>query len=87
LIFLDPPFQQRGKIEVLEQIARREILKRGGTLIIHLSREEEKKFPGVIGGGEEPDDCVSADADRGGGGQLRLSDRRLYGGSLLLFYR
>jgi 16S rRNA (guanine966-N2)-methyltransferase len=69
LIFLDPPFRQRGKIEVLQPIATRRILQEGGILIIHLSKEEEKGFPDVLGG------------------QLRLSDRRLYGGSLLLFYK
>lgn len=69
LVFLDPPFRQRGKIEVLQLIAARQILARGGILIIHLSKESEKGFPEVLGG------------------RLRLSDRRLYGGSLLLFYR
>jgi 16S rRNA (guanine(966)-N(2))-methyltransferase RsmD len=84
LVFLDPPFRQRGKLEVLELIARREILHRGGTLIVHLFKEEEKSFPEVIGmqAGNAP-----GQPPQPARGQLRLSDRRLYGGSLLLFYR
>ena len=74
LIFLDPPFRQRGKVEVLQLIAARRILTQGGILAIHLSKEEEKGFPEVLGLGTAA-------------GQLQLSDRRLYGGSLLLFYR
>ena len=76
-IFLDPPFRQPGKLEVLKLIAARQVLTAGGTLIIHLSKEEEKHFPETIGGGE---------AHLSAGGQLHLSDRRLYGGSLLLFF-
>jgi 16S rRNA (guanine(966)-N(2))-methyltransferase RsmD len=68
-IFLDPPFRQKGKVEVLQLIARRRILNPGGTLVIHLPKEEEQRFPATI------DD------------RLSLADRRLYGGSLLLFYR
>jgi len=77
LIFLDPPFRQRSKIEVLELIAARGILAQAGTLIIHVSKEEEKAF--------SPD--IPPEGDTGSGGQLHLSDRRLYGESLLLFYR
>jgi len=77
LIFLDPPFRQRGKIEVLELIAARAILVPEGTLIIHVPKEEEEAFPAVIGSGDDPAEV----------GRLRLADRRLYGGSLLLFYR
>jgi 16S rRNA G966 N2-methylase RsmD len=77
LIFLDPPFRQRGKIEVLELIAARAILVQEGTLIIHVPKEEEEAFPAVIGSGDDPAEV----------GRLRLADRRLYGGSLLLFYR
>ena len=75
-IFLDPPFRQRGKLEVLQRIAQRELLAEGGILVIHLSKEEEKGFPEVVD--SKPSNAV---------GQLRLSDSRLYGGSLLLFYR
>lgn len=77
LAFLDPPFRQRGKIEVLELIAARAILTLGGTLIIHVPKEEEETFPSVFGSGDD-----SAQT-----GRFRLVDRRLYGGSLLLFYR
>jgi 16S rRNA (guanine966-N2)-methyltransferase len=77
LIFLDPPFRQRGKIEVLELIAARAILAQAGTLLIHVPKEEEETFPSVVG--------TSDDSARGG--RLRLADRRLYGGSLLLFYQ
>jgi 16S rRNA (guanine(966)-N(2))-methyltransferase RsmD len=77
LIFLDPPFRQQGKIEVLKLIAAREILVQAGRLIIHVRREEEEAFPDVVGYGD----------DSAQGGRLHLTDRRLYGGSLLLFYR
>jgi 16S rRNA (guanine966-N2)-methyltransferase len=82
-IFLDPPFRQGGKLEVLQLIAERGILSRGGTLVIHLSKEEEKNFPEVIGAGDAAAGGDLPSARR----QLRQSDRRLYGGSLLLFYR
>lgn len=77
LIFLDPPFRQKGKVEVLELIAARGILTQAGTLVIHVPKEEEKAFPTVVG----PENAAAAS------GRLRLADRRLYGGSLLLFYR
>jgi 16S rRNA (guanine966-N2)-methyltransferase len=95
-IFLDPPFRQRGKIEVLQLIAERGVLAEGGILVIHLSKEEDKGFPEVIGPrteaavGERADAADSAEPGqlpRSVRGQLRLSDRRLYGGSLLMFYR
>lgn len=102
-VFLDPPFRQRGKLEVLQLIAARRILAEGGTLIIHLSKEEEKGFPQAIGAGDATalptataGMTTRTDADvrenagaapRSEAGQLRLSGRRLYGGSLLLFYR
>jgi 16S rRNA (guanine966-N2)-methyltransferase len=82
-IFLDPPFRQRAKLEVLQLIAARRILAEGGTLIIHLSKEEERSFPQVIGAG----DAAVAGGAAGEAATLHLSDRRLYGGSLLLFYR
>ena len=86
-------------LRLLQLIAARRILARGGILAIHLSKEEEKGFPDVlgderqkalperndIGGGE-----TAAEASSGAGGQaavqLQISDRRLYGGSLLLFF-
>lgn len=83
-IFLDPPYRQRGKLEVLQLIAARQILAEGGTLIIHLFKEEEQHFPRVIGSGGA---AASVQSPSSAGGQLHLSDRRLYGGSLLLFYR
>jgi 16S rRNA (guanine(966)-N(2))-methyltransferase RsmD len=84
LIFLDPPFRQRGKLEVLELVAARGVLRHGGTLIIHLPKEEEKGFPGAIGAA---DAAAVGEDSKSGAGQFRLYDRRLYGGSLLLFYR
>jgi 16S rRNA (guanine966-N2)-methyltransferase len=66
LIFLDPPFAQKGKAEMLELVAARRILSPGGTLILHVPRGE-------------------ALPERAG--ELALSDRRAYGGSILLFYR
>jgi 16S rRNA (guanine(966)-N(2))-methyltransferase RsmD len=68
LIFLDPPFRQPGKLEVLELIATRRVLNPGGALIVHVSKEEEHRFPLDVG-------------------SLQRYDSRLYGGSLLLFYR
>ena len=73
LVFLDPPFRQRGKLEVLQLIAERSIVAPGGILLIHLSKEELKQFPEALVAGEKP--------------QLRQHDSRVYGGSLLLFYR
>jgi 16S rRNA (guanine966-N2)-methyltransferase len=97
LIFLDPPFRQRGKVEVLRLIAARSVLTCGGTLVIHLSKEEEKGFPEVLGATlqiapPEYNDmgvnaaAAGASSGRSTGGQLQLSDSRRYGGSLLLFY-
>ena len=85
-IFLDPPFRQRGKLEVLQLIAARRILAEGGTLIIHLSKEEERGFPEAIGVGNAAAGGAAGGACRASVGKLHLSDRRLYGGSLLLFY-
>ncbi len=86
-IFLDPPFRQRAKLEVLQLIAERRIVAGGGILIIHLSREEERGFPEVIGGKRAAGEGAPVGGtQRSDSGQLRLSDRRLYGGSLLLFY-
>jgi 16S rRNA (guanine(966)-N(2))-methyltransferase RsmD len=83
-IFLDPPFRQRSKLEVLQLIAARRILAPDGLLVIHLSKEEETHFPVEIapGGGDG-----TGEASLRAGSGLCLSDRRLYGGSVLLFYR
>jgi 16S rRNA (guanine(966)-N(2))-methyltransferase RsmD len=83
-IFLDPPFRQRGKLEVLQLIAARRTLTPGGTLIVHLPKEEEKNFPADIGVGNA---APAGGPPKAVDGRLRLCDRRLYGGSLLLFYR
>jgi 16S rRNA G966 N2-methylase RsmD len=83
-IFLDPPFRQRGKLEVLQLIAVRGILAPDGLLVIHLSKEEETHFP-VDFASRGGDETGGASVQAGSG--LCLSDRRLYGGSLLLFYR
>jgi 16S rRNA (guanine(966)-N(2))-methyltransferase RsmD len=83
LIFLDPPFRQMGTLEVLRLISARRVLAEGGTLIIHLPKEEESNFPQVI----SLDDTAESEVSPASGGRLRLSDRRLYGGSVLLFYR
>jgi 16S rRNA (guanine966-N2)-methyltransferase len=40
LIFLDPPYNQPGTLEVLRIIAARRLLEPGGTLVIHTPREE-----------------------------------------------
>jgi 16S rRNA (guanine(966)-N(2))-methyltransferase RsmD len=90
LIFLDPPFRQPGKLEVLQLISVRPVLAEGGTLIIHLPKEEEKNFPQVIGSLREnaaPANAVQEEVPACAHRQLRLSDRRVYGGSVLLFYR
>jgi 16S rRNA (guanine966-N2)-methyltransferase len=39
-IFLDPPYGQRGTVEVLEVLARRGLLEPEGTLLLHAPREE-----------------------------------------------
>jgi len=77
LIFLDPPFGQKGKVEVLELIEARGILVQAGTLIIHVPKEQEEDFPQVI----PPHDGTARSR------RLCLDDRRLYGRSLLLLYR
>ena len=96
LIFLDPPFGQPGKLEVLRLIAARGVLGGGGILIIHLSKEERKSFPQVVGSragstvqkhAAEVEPGTEVEPHPSAGGQLRLSDMRRYGGSLLLFYR
>jgi 16S rRNA (guanine966-N2)-methyltransferase len=95
LIFLDPPFRQPGKADVLRQITRKGLLAGGGTLVMHLSKEEEKGFPvffaeGLASSGRRDDAAQRGDAGDeagGGGAELHLADRRLYGGSLLLFFR
>ena len=66
IIFLDPPFNMAEKTKLIGLIDRVRILEPGGTLIIHLPKQEEP--PEQIGG-------------------LSLTDRRLYGGSTLIFYR
>ena len=93
LIFLDPPFRQPGKPDVLRHIARAGLLAAGGTLVIHLPKEEEKGFPAVFSAGPAPPGGSGGTGaeqgraeDRRSGAALRLADRRLYGGSLLLFY-
>jgi 16S rRNA (guanine(966)-N(2))-methyltransferase RsmD len=84
LIFLDPPFRQRGKLDVLRMVAVRGILAEGGTLIIHLSKEEEKGFPTEIGMKKEA--VAAGDDTNTAGSHLHLTDKRSYGGSLVLFF-
>lgn len=48
-LFLDPPFRQKAKLEVLELIAGRGLLSESGTVVIHLPREEENLPPEVPG--------------------------------------
>ena len=65
IIYLDPPFTQPGKAEVIRRLAEKKLLNDTGTLIIHIFKEEV--FPDKIG-------------------SLLLSERKTYGGSVLLFY-
>ena len=39
-VFLDPPFRQKGTLEVLRQVLDRQALAAGGLLLVHLPREE-----------------------------------------------
>jgi len=39
-VFLDPPFRQKGTLEVIRQALDREVLAPGGLLLVHLPREE-----------------------------------------------
>jgi 16S rRNA (guanine(966)-N(2))-methyltransferase RsmD len=66
VVFLDPPFGQKGLERVLRSIVDRGILAPEGLLLVHLPRER-----------------VPAREPEG----LRLTDRREYGRSVLLFYR
>jgi 16S rRNA (guanine966-N2)-methyltransferase len=85
VIFLDPPFRQKGKSEILKLIACRKLLAEGGVLIIHIPREEERTIPVVLeaAAGEPPSPVPPGEP----AGRVFLSERRRYGGSLLLFYR
>ena len=40
LIFLDPPYNQPGTLEVFDAIAARGLLRAGGTLVAHMPAEE-----------------------------------------------
>ncbi|MBN1835112.1 MAG: RsmD family RNA methyltransferase [Spirochaetales bacterium] len=72
LIFLDPPYNQPGTLEVLTAISSRGLLqsagssRSAGTLITHMPKEEL------------PPERV---------GSLVLQDRRVYGRAVLSFYR
>jgi 16S rRNA (guanine(966)-N(2))-methyltransferase RsmD len=39
-VFLDPPFRQKGTLEVIQQVLARGALAGGGLLLVHLPREE-----------------------------------------------
>jgi 16S rRNA (guanine(966)-N(2))-methyltransferase RsmD len=39
-VFLDPPFGQKGTVELLAQLAERGVLAPGGLLLAHLPREQ-----------------------------------------------
>lgn len=42
IIYLDPPFKMEGKIEMLREIEKNDIVKDGGLVIIHYPEEDEK---------------------------------------------
>jgi 16S rRNA (guanine(966)-N(2))-methyltransferase RsmD len=48
-VFLDPPFRQRGTLEVIQQIVDRGALAGEGLLLVHLPREEllPERLPGL----------------------------------------
>jgi len=53
LIFLDPPYGQKGTLEVLQLAADRRLLSPDGRLLLHTPREQE--VPERIGGLEQVD--------------------------------
>jgi 16S rRNA (guanine(966)-N(2))-methyltransferase RsmD len=65
-VFLDPPFGQKGTVELVQLLAERGVLAAGGLLLAHLPREQ--LLPEAVAG-------------------FRETDRRVYGRSVLLFYR
>lgn len=65
-IFLDPPFPYKYRLDLLKTIDQRNLLKDGGTVLIHYP--EEDALPDTIGG-------------------LVLTDKRVYGRSIVNFYQ
>lgn len=53
LIFLDPPYGQRGTLEVLQVIVDRRLLAPEGRLLLHTPREQD--IPERVGGLEQTD--------------------------------
>lgn len=53
LIFLDPPYGQKGTLEVLQVIVDRRLLASGGRLLLHVPREQD--IPERVGGLEQTD--------------------------------
>jgi 16S rRNA (guanine966-N2)-methyltransferase len=53
IIYLDPPFPLGGKIQFLQKIAEKDLLKPGGLMIMHYPGEEE--YPEEIGGYKKND--------------------------------
>ncbi len=65
-IFLDPPFPYKFREELIETIAKKNLLTDNGTLLIHYPQEDS--LPEKIE-------------------NLTLSDKRLYGRSIVNFYK
>ena len=65
-IFFDPPFPYKFRLDLLKTVDKRNLLKEGGTVLIHYP--EEDKLPDTIGG-------------------LVLTDKRVYGRSIVNFYQ
>ncbi len=65
-IFLDPPFPYKYRKDLIKMISDRDLLKEGGTLLIHFP--EEDPLPDTIG-------------------NYTITDRRIYGRSIVDFYQ
>jgi 16S rRNA (guanine966-N2)-methyltransferase len=53
IIFLDPPYGQKGTVEVMGVIVDRRLLAPGGTLLLHVPREQA--VPERVGGLQQTD--------------------------------
>lgn len=74
-IFLDPPFAYRFHEQLAREIAIRGLVKKGGTILVHRPEESGMKECIYLDGENSIEDSV-----------LRLTDRRVYGRSIVDFY-
>ncbi|MEL3913162.1 RsmD family RNA methyltransferase [Treponema pedis] len=87
IIYIDPPFPYKFHLELLEQIAESEVLKKGGSVLIH--RPAEKELPEIITAFKDKKeaDGISPE-EKTENCQYRLvkKDKRIYGRSIVDFY-